>query len=176
MIAMRTKLSWFLAGLVLMPAVIFVAGWFGLLPTTTANATASSWERAFAHHALYAAAARRAPHRENPIAPTEANLARGLKFFLDDCAGCHGRPSSPPSTNEALYPNPTRFLHAPSAPDWELYWIIENGVRYTGMFTWGGQFRDSTGRDVSPERIWLAVTFLRHLDSLPPSVAAEWNK
>ncbi|HZS61845.1 MAG TPA: c-type cytochrome [Gemmatimonadaceae bacterium] len=172
---MRTKLTFFLAGVVLIPAVVFVAGWFGFLPTTVKQ-KAPTWERAFARHALYAAAARRAPHLQDPIAPTEANLARGLKLFLGDCAGCHGRPSSPPSTNEALYPNPTRFLHAPSAPDWQLYWIIENGVRYTGMFTWGGQFVDSTGRDVSPERIWLAVTFLRHLDSLPPSVAAEWNK
>jgi hypothetical protein len=30
--------------------------------------------------------------------------------------------------------------------------------------------------DVSDEKIWTAVTFLKHLDSLRPAVAAEWNK
>jgi hypothetical protein len=50
-------------------------------------------------------------------------------------------------------------------------------VRYSGMFGWAGQFgKDASGKDVSDERIWTAVTFLTHLDSLPPMVDAEWRK
>lgn len=166
----------FLAGLVTVPAGVFLAGWFGFLPTT-ATASPSAWETAFAHHALHAAAARRAPNLENPIPATPENLERGLKFFRNDCAGCHGTPASPREVNEALYPNPPRFApHGPTLTEDQLYWIIKNGVRYSGMFVWGGQFKDSTGRDISDERIWLAVTFLHHLDSLPPAIDAEWKK
>jgi len=45
------------------------------------------------------------------------------------------------------------------------------------MFEWDGEFgKDASGRDTSDEKIWRAVTFLTHLDSLPPAVAAEWHK
>jgi hypothetical protein len=58
-----------------------------------------------------------------------------------------------------------------------LFWIVQGGVRYSGMFGWAGQFgKDASGKDVSDERIWTAVTFLTHLDSLPPMVDAEWRK
>ena len=30
---------------------------------------------------------------------------------------------------------------------------------------------DASGKDISDEKIWTAVTFLKHLDSLPPAVA-----
>ena len=104
----------------------------------------------------------------------------GLKIFEDDCAGCHGTPLSA-KDNEAkpsLYPPPPQFaLHPPRKPDYQLAWIIQHGVRYSGMFVMQGAFRrDSLGHDPSDEKIWTAVTFLTHLDSLPPSVDAEWHK
>jgi hypothetical protein len=53
---------------------------------------------------------------------------------------------------------------------------VKNGVRYSGMFAWDGQWgKDSTGKDVTDQKIWTTVTFLKHLDSLPPSVAAAWH-
>jgi predicted alpha/beta hydrolase family esterase len=68
-------------------------------------------------------------------------------------------------------------LHPPSKPDYQLFWIIQNGVRYSGMFHWSEQFsKDESGKDNSEQKIWEAVTFLKHIDSLPPTVAAEWNK
>jgi hypothetical protein len=54
---------------------------------------------------------------------------------------------------------------------------VKGGIRYTGMFAWSGQFApDASGRDVADEKIWAIVTFLTHLDSLPPAVNAEWHK
>jgi mono/diheme cytochrome c family protein len=176
---MRKFLLGFVVGIVTLPAGAFMAAWLGWLPIN-ANATPSSLEKAFAHMALDRAAARRAPHLVNPIAPTEENLMAGMKLFKGDCAGCHGEPSDA-AKREAepiLYPIPPVFaLHPPRNPDYQLFWIIKGGVRYSGMFWWDGQFgKDASGRDISDEKIWTAVTFLKHLDSLPPAVAAEWQK
>jgi mono/diheme cytochrome c family protein len=171
----RRFLTGFVGGVVALPAVVFVAGWFGLLPTR-AGAVPPGWETAFARHALHAAATRRAEHLQNPVAPTEANLRAGMKLFMGDCAGCHG---SPTRTDDAsgLYPGPPQFAtHPPTLPEWQLFWIVKNGVRYSGMFAWDGQWgKDSSGRDLTTEKIWTVVTFLHRLDSLPPAIVAEWH-
>jgi hypothetical protein len=45
------------------------------------------------------------------------------------------------------------------------------------MFWWEGSWgKDASGKDISDEKIWTVVTFLKHIDSLPPAVAAEWHK
>ena len=58
--------------------------------------------------------------------------------------------------------------HHPTKPDWQLFWVIlKNGVRYSGMGGWDGQLPD--------ERLWRAITFLAHLDSLPAAVDSAWR-
>jgi len=176
---MRKFLLGFVLGILTIPVVAFVAAWRGWLPTY-AFATPNALESAFAHLALDAAAERNAPRLTNPIAPTEANLIEGMKIFKGDCSGCHGdgHNATRREAQPILYPRPAVFaLHPPKKPDYQLFWIIKKGVRYSGMFWWEGQFgKDASGKDVSDEKIWTAVTFLKHLDSLPPAVAAEWNK
>jgi mono/diheme cytochrome c family protein len=176
---MRRFLAGFLAGIVVLPLGILVAAKLGLFPIRS-NTNPPRWESAFAHMALDASAARQAPGVENPVAPTEENLLAGVKLFKNDCAGCHGTPASA-KENEAdviLYPAAPQFvLHPPSKPDYQLFWIARGGVRYSGMFAWGGQFApDANGQDTSDQKIWTAITFIKHMDSLPPAVDAEWRK
>lgn len=178
-VPMRKFLLGFASGLLALPLVVIIVARLGLLPIN-ANTSPSNLEASFAHMALDASAARHAPHLSNPIAPTEENLMAGLKVFKNDCAGCHGTPNTA-SENEAnvnLYPNAPQFArHPPRKPDYQLFWIVKGGVRYSGMFAWAGQFApDASGKDVSDEKIWIAVTFLKHLDTLPPAVNAEWQK
>lgn len=176
---MRRFLLGFLLGVVALPCAILIIARLGFFPINS-NTTPPVWESSFAHMALNATAARRAPHVENPIAPTEENLMAGVKLFKNDCAGCHGTPNSAHEneTNVILYPNAPQFvLHPPDKPDYQLFWIVRGGVRYSGMFAWGGQFApDANGKDVSDQKIWTAITFLTHMNSLPPSVDAEWRK
>ncbi|HVH68400.1 MAG TPA: cytochrome c [Gemmatimonadales bacterium] len=93
-----------------------------------------------------------------------------MKGYRDDCAGCHGdygRPSSWGS--EDFYPRVPQFaLEPPRKPDWELYWIVKHGVRYSGMGAWDRQVPDST--------IWQIVAFLTRIDSLPSAVDAAWKR
>jgi len=69
------------------------------------------------------AAARRAPHLANPIAPTEENLMAGVKLFKGDCAGCHGDPNNATKreTENFLYPSPPVFaLHPRRKPNYRI--------------------------------------------------------
>ena len=52
--------------------------------------------------------------------------------------------------------------------DGELYYIISNGVRFTGMPAFGGED--------SPEEIWKLVLFIRRLPNLPPEELQEMEK
>jgi hypothetical protein len=52
--------------------------------------------------------------------------------------------------------------------DGELFWIIENGIRLTGMPAWGGAGR--------PEASWQLVHFIRHLPRLSPEEEAEMRR
>jgi thiosulfate dehydrogenase len=169
----------FVVGVLALPSALLTAARIGLFPVTS-KAAPSRIEAALAHMALDFSAARRAPQLANPIAPTEENLLAGVKLFKGDCAGCHGTPSSAQENekNMILYPNAPQFaLHPPTKPDYQLFWIISGGVRYSGMFAFGGQFApDANGKDVSDQKIWTAVTFITHLNSLPPSVEAEWHR
>lgn len=176
---MKRFLYGFLCGALALPLALLIVARLGLF-SVNANANPYRLEATVAHMALDASAARHAPHLVDPIAPTEANLMAGVRLFKNDCAGCHGTPNSAHAneTNVTLYPNAVQFaLHPTRKPPYQLFWIIRGGIRYSGMFAWAGQFSpDSTGKDVSDERIWTAVTFLTHMDSLPPAVDAEWHR
>src|SRR5262252_616968 len=69
----RQWLVGFAVGVLLLPVTLLIAARLGLFPIR-ADARPPRWGAAFAHMALAAAAARQAPHVNNPIAPTEANL------------------------------------------------------------------------------------------------------
>jgi mono/diheme cytochrome c family protein len=176
---MRRFLLGFLLGVVALPLAVAIAACLGLFPINS-NTSPRAWEIKFAHMALNASATRHAPHIANPIAPTDENLMAGVKLFKNDCAGCHGTPDSAHEneTNVILYPSAPQFvLLPPDKPDYQLFWIVRGGVRYSGMFAWGGQFSpDANGKDVSDQKIWTVITFLTHMHSLPPAVDVEWRK
>jgi mono/diheme cytochrome c family protein len=69
---------------------------------------------------------------------------------------------------------PQFATNAPQMPDWQLFWIIKNGIRYSGMSAWDGQRHHD--KVISDDRIWKVATFLSQLNSLPPAVDAEWRK
>jgi len=121
-------------------------------------------------HLLIPAAARRTP---NPVAATPAALAAGRAHFADHCATCHG--------NDGM--GATRFgvRLSPRAPDLsdtptqqlsdgELFWIIENGVRLTGMPAFGD---DDPATDAES---WHLVHFIRHLPEITPAELEEMKR
>ena len=156
------------AGMLVIPVIVGLFAWLGVW-SLDATATPPAWERAFARMAVSASVARRAPRTPNPLRPSPDVLLAGMKVYRDNCAGCHGGPSRPSEWgSKDFYPRVPQFARlAPRKPDWQLYWIVTHGVRYSGMAAWDGLVSDST--------IWQVVTFLSRLESLPPSVDAAWR-
>ena len=97
---------------------------------------------------------------KNPVPITPEVLNRARAHFADHCASCHGNDGrGKTSVGQSLYPKAPDMWHAEtqSLSDGELFAIIKNGVRLTGMPAWGSD----TGED--GKETWELVHFIRHL-------------
>ncbi len=105
----------------------------------------------------------RARKETNPWKPTPENLQEGRDHFLARCAICHGTDGSgvtPVGRN--LYPKPPD-LGAPETQDLtdgQIHYIIQKGVRLTGMPAWGNP------HDEADKEGWKLLLFIRSLRPL----------
>lgn len=103
---------------------------------------------------------RGARDRRNPVAATPEAISAGMTHYADHCATCHANDGSGDTDiGRGLYPKPPdmRLPATQSLTDGELFYIIENGVRLTGMPAFG------TGAPEDEEQTWHLVHFIRHL-------------
>jgi mono/diheme cytochrome c family protein len=94
-----------------------------------------------------------------------------MMHFADHCATCHGNDGSGDSLfGRGLYPKPPdlRLEETQKLSDGELFWIIENGVRFTGM--------PGFGDHGTQEDSWKLVQFIRHLPQLSDAERADMEK
>jgi len=94
----------------------------------------------------------------NPIPASAAALQQGREHFADHCAQCHGNDGrGQTEMGRSLYPRaPDMTLpETQKLSDGELFAIIRNGVRLTGMPGWAGEH--------SEQDDWKLVLFIRHL-------------
>ncbi len=95
--------------------------------------------------------------------------AQARAHFADHCATCHANDGSGRTEiGQSLYPKAPdmRLPDTQRLTDGELYWIIANGVRLTGMPAWG----DGGPNDVET---WKLVHFVRHLSELTTEQISE---
>jgi mono/diheme cytochrome c family protein len=112
--------------------------------------------------------------KTNPLPATADNLHEGLEHFADHCAVCHGNSGAGDTAiGRGLYPKPPvlREARTQSLSDGELFAIIQNGIRFTGMPAFGG-----AGGDHNDEDSWRLVQFIRHLPKQTPKEIAEMEK
>jgi mono/diheme cytochrome c family protein len=112
----------------------------------------------------------RAKSLTNPVARTDEVVAEGRAHFADHCAQCHGNDGSGNTEiGRGLWPKPAdmRLAETQRLTDGELFWIIENGIRFTGMPAWG------SGTKESETASWHLVHFIRHLPKLTPEELEE---
>jgi mono/diheme cytochrome c family protein len=107
------------------------------------------------HYFIYRASRHGIPPRPKD---TKASIERGGSHYGLDCSVCHaddGRSQRP--LGQWMYPRASDLTNkrVQSYSDQELFWIIQNGIRYTGMPAFG---------DVeSPDRVWDLVNYVRTL-------------
>ena len=110
--------------------------------------------------------------RTNPLRASPETVREGLEHFADHCAVCHGNDVAGDTTfGRGLYPKPPdlRQARTQSLSDGELFAIIRNGVRFTGMPAFG----DGGHTD---EDSWKLVLFIRHLPSLTDAERARMEQ
>jgi mono/diheme cytochrome c family protein len=128
-----------------------------------ASAPPGKLEKRLAGFVLDRSLARRAPQKSNPFAKSGEATRAGLVHYREMCVTCHGAPGVDPSEiGEGLNPPaPDLTLKKVQArSDGELFWLVQNGIRMTGMPAFGPTHAE--------EEVWKIVTFVRKLPELTP--------
>ena len=123
-----------------------------------------SWiETVLARNAREIATPADAKELKNPHPVTGASTAEAREHFVEHCSVCHGATGRGDTLyGRNLYPKVPDLTKADTQQltEGELFYIISNGVRFTGMPAFGGED--------SPESIWALVSFTRRLPKLTP--------
>ena len=108
--------------------------------------------------------------KANPIAPGPSAVAAGLKIFAGFCASCHANDGSGDiGLGKSMFP-PAPDMRLPATQelkDGELFHIIEEGVRFTGMPGWGNDTPEGE------QMAWNLIHFIRHLPKLTDAEKKE---
>jgi mono/diheme cytochrome c family protein len=128
-----------------------------------ASAQPSSVEAAVARGVRSFAVPVAEARRVNPVALSDTALADGLAHYADHCASCHAIDGSGNTElGRGLFPKAPdmRGAATQAMTDGELFYVIEHGIRFTGMPAW------STGRADGETGSWQLVHVIRHLPRL----------
>jgi mono/diheme cytochrome c family protein len=166
-------------GLVLLGVVISVLALAGAglayLRSTglSARADAGNVEVSMARRARSFAIPPDARTKQNPVPSSPEVLAEGMAHYADHCANCHANDGSGKTEmGQGLFPKAPdmRLAATQQMSDGELFYVIEHGIRFTGMPAW------STGTPEGEESTWHLVHFLRHLPQITASELAAMKE
>jgi mono/diheme cytochrome c family protein len=94
---------------------------------------------------------------------------RGFCTYEAHCVACHGAAAvAREQWVNGLEPDPPYLLDATS--HWkprELFWIVKNGIKMTGMPSWRESLTD--------RQIWDVVAWLEATRQLPPQTYVRWR-
>src|SRR5216683_6781622 len=155
---------------------IFVAVAASLLHDgLSARATPTKFEIMVARNVRHLAIPSHARLAQNPLLDSPEDLRDARLHFADHCAICHANDGGGQTMiGSGLYPKPPdlRLAETQSLTDGELFWIIENGVRFTGMPAFSSAAENHGGGQDS----WKLVHFLRHLPHLAAAERLEMER
>lgn len=168
---MRPILKGVLLGALLL-SVIGAAAGFAFVKTTglRARATPGVVETAVARRVRAWAVPSEYREQVNPVLANEESVRSGMEHFADHCASCHANDGSGTTEmGKGMFPPAPdmRGSATQGLTDGELFYVIEHGIRFTGMPAWG------TGTTEGEEASWHLVHFIRHLPDLTPGEVEE---
>jgi mono/diheme cytochrome c family protein len=114
--------------------------------------------------------ARRARDLQNPIERAPEIIAAGRAHFADHCATCHANDGSGNTQfGRGMFPRPPDLRLAPTQnlSDGELFYLIEHGIRFTGMPAFGSDDGSTA------ESSWHLVHFIRHMPDVSEAELEE---
>jgi mono/diheme cytochrome c family protein len=117
-------------------------------------------ETRFANEAKHFAIRRASSHGIPPRPPDQKGREVGATQYGLECSICHGVDGHAQTpAGRWMYPRATDLTseEVQSYSDQELFWIIKNGIRYTGM--------PAFGKMETADHIWDLVNYVRTLPS-----------
>jgi mono/diheme cytochrome c family protein len=136
--------------------------WIGSARGFSARQQPTSLEVTLARAARGMAIPADAREMKNPLPLTPELMQEARRHFADHCSSCHANDGSGNTEiGRNLYPKAPdmRQQRTQSLSDGELYFIIHNGIRLSGMPAWG----PASGPDNDS---WSLVHFIRRLPNL----------
>src|SRR5271155_2991490 len=138
-----------------------------LLGGCTAGKPPSQGETSLANAAKDVTIPLEAGKMKNPLPETDEVVSQGQEVFLGSCAQCHG-PDARGDTNIGRNMDPPAMdlssAHVQHWSDAELFWIIQNGVRLTGMPSWKSS--------ISDDDTWKLARFIHNISRVGAASAS----
>lgn len=167
----RTKIG------VLIFAIIAIGGLVALVGVLrhgfSARDEPTALEAFIARRLRHLAVPSAARNMKNPVPLSGEVLSDARAHFADHCALCHANDGKGlTQIGQNLYPKAPDMTSSTtqSLSDGELFYIIKNGVRLTGMPAWG---EDNSEHD---RESWKLVHFIRHLSEITPEEIEEMKE
>ena len=158
--------------LFLLVAGVLLFGYFYVRNRGFSSREEPSWMETFlARNARKLATPAAAKGLPNPETMTPEKWAEAREHFVEHCSVCHGTDGRGDTTfGKNMYPKVPNLAGAQTQglSDGEMFYIISNGVRLTGMPAFGGED--------SPESIWHLVSFIRRLPNLSAEEIKQLNE
>ena len=150
------------------------AGWYVMSRGFSARTQPTSAEAFIARRLRAIAIPRGAREAKNPVAASPEVLSEAMAHFADHCSTCHANDGSGKAEiGQGLYPKPPDMRQSDTQrlTDGEIFYIIHNGVRFTGMPAFGDESKG--GQD---EDSWKLVHFIRHLPAITSEELAQMEQ
>ena len=177
---MKRGILMILIGLVVVGMALAIAvAVFVLHDGLSAKATPTRLEAFVAGNMRHLAIPRNARLMEDPVLDSSEIQREARLHFADHCAICHGNDGSGDTPiGDGLYPKPPDLRRAATQnlSDGEIFWIIENGVRFTGMPAFSSNEDHGAGNHGNGQDSWKLVHFIRHLPHLTEAERLEMER
>jgi len=147
-------------------AVFFFGGFYSVAATEKEPAIVES----MLIQVRQASIARQAKGLTEPPESDETVRSGARAFSTRGCVNCHGAPDVEwAKWSEGLQPDPPDLKEvAGQRSRSELFWVIKNGIKMTGMPSFG-----ATG--ASDDEIWTITSFVKRLPTVKPEEYKAWT-
>lgn len=106
---------------------------------------------------------------DTPDLADAARIRNGFLIYRDKCLQCHGAPGvAPEDFAIGLTPAPANLVA--TAREWkvnDIYWVVRNGIKMSGMPAWEYRLSDA--------QIWDVVAFVVRLPVFSPVEYGQWS-
>lgn len=167
------KLHHIIAGAIIAIVIIVPIGAFAYVKSGIFNVGASSPHTKFTtwltHDTMIHSVRKRGDSASTPAVFTASQVVAGFCAYETHCVACHGAAGvARQPWVSGLEPQPPYLLDETQlfTPS-QLFWIISNGIKMTGMPRW----RES----MSDRDIWNVVAWIEISAKLPPQTYVRWR-